>query len=216
VPSIRKSATIVELMDGFMHKCLVCALVSISAAVASQPAGAQTKQVATTESFTCELTKANGRYPPSQAWGRGADFYGNESIAIGVGPEGRTVVFEPGGPGFVLPDGSLAMKFLWAKARQSMTIEGRRLDAPAPPLQSHVSDDHADADFQPSSLIFPTPGCWEITSRVGESSLRFVIKVVKIGNGPDPLSAWLRMEERMRAPAAVNLPQRLGLPTAPW
>jgi hypothetical protein len=33
-------------------------------------------------------------------------------------------------------------------------------------------------------LIFPTPGCWEITGRVGETSLTFVTVVVKIGEGP--------------------------------
>ena len=149
--------------------------------------------------YKCELTKANGRYAESQAWGKGSDFYGNESIAIGLGPEGRTIVFQPGGAGSVLPDGALQYKFLWAKARLPMTIEGRRLDAPAPPLRSHVSDDQAYENFQPSSLIFPTPGCWEITSRVGVSALTFVVKVVKMGNGPDRFSSWIKVQALIRA-----------------
>jgi hypothetical protein len=166
--------------------------------------------------YKCELTKANGRYPQSQAPGKASDFYGNESIAIALGSDGSTIVFEPGGAGFVLPDGALQYKFLWAKARLPMTIEGRRLDAPAPPLRSHVSDSQAYENFQPSSLIFPTPGCWAITSRVGASALTFVVKVVKIGNGPDPLSSWVRVQERIRAQANVNLVDSLDLPSAPW
>jgi hypothetical protein len=39
---------------------------------------------------------------------------------------------------------------------------------------------------------------------------------VKIGNGPDPLSSWVRMQERIRAQANVNLVDRLDLPSAPW
>jgi hypothetical protein len=160
------------------------AIVVIALGSLPQHAFARAQEISPGTSFTCELTKANGWYPPTQAWGRGADFYGNDSIAISLGPEGRTVTFKPGGSGSVLLDGSLRYKFLWAKAPLPMTIEGRRLDAPAPPLRSRISHDHASNDFQPSSLVFPTPGCWEITSRVGESALTFVIKVVKIGEGP--------------------------------
>ena len=137
------------------------------------------------DSFRCELTKANGRYlPDSPVPGKASAFYGNDSIAIGLGAEGRTITFQPSGAGFVLPDGSLQWKFLWMKARLPMTIEGRRLDAPSSPLRSRVNHEFDNENFQPSSLIFPTPGCWEITSRVGHDRLTFVVKVVKIGAGP--------------------------------
>jgi hypothetical protein len=79
------------------------------------------------------------------------------------------------------------MKVLWAKARLPMTIEGRRLDASAPPLRSHLDHAYDNETFQPSSLIFATPGCWEVTSRVGQSTVTFVTKVVKIGEGPSKL-----------------------------
>jgi hypothetical protein len=32
--------------------------------------------------------------------------------------------------------------------------------------------------FQATSLVFPTPGCWEVTGRIGDKSLAFVIAVV--------------------------------------
>jgi hypothetical protein len=140
-----------------------------------------------TESFKCEVTKPNGQYPAGSGVPGGASsFYGNESVATTLWPDG-TITFRPGGPGFVLADGALQMKFLWAKARLPMTIEGRRLDAPAPPLRSDVNHAFDSEDFQPSALIFPTPGCWEVTSHVGRSALAFVTKVVKIGEGPSTL-----------------------------
>jgi hypothetical protein len=33
-------------------------------------------------------------------------------------------------------------------------------------------------------VIFPTPGCWEVTGRIGDASVAFVTRVVKIGDGP--------------------------------
>ena len=35
-----------------------------------------------------------------------------------------------------------------------------------------------------STVVFPTPGCWEVTGRVGTASLTFVTLVQRIGVGP--------------------------------
>jgi len=93
-------------------------------------------------------------------------------------PEG-TVVFEPGGPGFVEPDGSLPMKFpWWRRIRGQRRIEGRRLDAPAPALRAHIPSGYGDIGFQATSLIFSTEGCWEVTGWVGNASMTLVTRVV--------------------------------------
>jgi hypothetical protein len=77
------------------------------------------------------------------------------------------------------------MKFpWWRRAEGRLVIEGQRLDAVAPPLQAHIPAGYGASGFQAISLIFPTPGCWEVTGRVDDTSLRFVVKVVKIGSGP--------------------------------
>jgi hypothetical protein len=91
------------------------------------------------------------------------------------------VIFEPGGPGFVLPDGALSMKWPWYRNNVTgqLTIEGRRLDAPAPPLRSEMPCCYGDTGFQPSALIFPTEGCWEVTGKVERAKLTFVVLVVK-------------------------------------
>lgn len=124
----------------------------------------------------CEVTRPNGQTPLGEA--SSPHFHGNGSLWTQLWPEG-TVVFEPGGPGFVEPDGSLSMKFPWWRGvRGQLTIEGRRLDAPAPPLRADIPSGYGDIGFQAAALIFPTEGCWEVTGRVGNASLTFVTRVV--------------------------------------
>ena len=40
-----------------------------------------------------------------------------------------------------------------------------------------------DRGFQATYIIFPTPGCWEVTGRVGDAKVTFITRVVKIGDG---------------------------------
>lgn len=95
-------------------------------------------------------------------------------------PDGTVVARDE----FVQADGSISVKFPWWRAVEQvvgpLAIEGRRLDAPAPPLQSFVPDEgYRDTGFTPSALIFPTEGCWEVTGRVGTDQLTFVTLVVR-------------------------------------
>jgi hypothetical protein len=61
---------------------------------------------------------------------------------------------------FVAEDGSLQMKFPWWRAvRGKVEIEGRRLDAPAPPIQAHIPDGYGETGFQAMGIYFPTAGC---------------------------------------------------------
>jgi hypothetical protein len=123
---------------------------------------------------TCPVT-----LPPG-----GGARYGNDALQTGLWPEGK-VIFKPGGPGAESADGSLSMKFWWWRLRPGrLTIEGRRLDGVAPPLRASVPDGYGPTGFQAAGLIFPTPGCWEVTGRVGKDSLTFVTLVVKIGGSP--------------------------------
>ena len=151
--------------------------------------GAEESQVGAAQpAIACEVTQPNGVVAGSKR--RVPNSYGNSQLSLG--PFGLwadgAVVFKPGGAGFITPDGSLGMKFGWTRARAGggpLRIEGRRLDAPAPPLRSHVSNAGL---FHPTYLVFSSPGCWEVTGHVGKASLTFVTKVVKIGDGP----SWRR------------------------
>jgi hypothetical protein len=88
-------------------------------------------------------------------------------------------------PKDVQSDGALAMKFFWWRGvHGALTIEGKRLDAPAPPLRSRIPEGYGDIGFQSSAIIFPTEGCWQVTGKVGASSLTFVTRVVKVDKLP--------------------------------
>jgi hypothetical protein len=121
---------------------------------------------------------------------RSEDSFGNAGLSTGLWPNG-TITFRPGGSGFITSDGALGMKFLWSRgARGKLTISGRRLDADAPALRSHVPccyGEDGETGIQASYVIFPTPGCWEVTGQVGDhqdARLTFVTKVVKVAEGP--------------------------------
>ena len=136
----------------------------------------------------CAVTEPNG---VSAGKEKGAWSHGNDQISVGpfgIWPNGE-VIFRPGGPGFITSDGALGMKFGWQRGiRGTLTITGRRLDAEAPPLRSEVNNGLGDIGFHSSYVIFPTPGCWEVTGHVADASVTFITKVTKIGVGP----AWRR------------------------
>jgi len=143
---------------------------------------------------SCVVTVPNGVVAGSSTPERGS--YGNTLLStIGLWP-GGTIVFRPGGAGFVTPDGALGMKFGWARGIPGrLQITGRRLDGAAAPLASEIPDGYGDIGFQASYLIFPAPGCWEVTARVGvraDSTIVFITKVLKVGDGP----AWRRDPSR--------------------
>lgn len=126
------------------------------------------------DAFVCPVTVVND--------GKGG-IYGNESLEVALSPGGK-FVFAPGGAGFVDRDGALGIKVAWERRKKGqLQISGRRLDAPARPARAYIYD-YGDIGFQPIYLVFPMPGCWEITGRVADASLTFVTIVEKIGEGP--------------------------------
>lgn len=133
---------------------------------------------------TCKVTVPNGAQRPGRP--AAADGYANDVLWTLLWPEGR-VVFEPGGAGFVLPDGSLGMKWPWVPlVPGELSITGERLDGPALPLRAMISSATDQyGEFFPSYLIFSTPGCWEVTGHIGRERLTFVTSVVQVGDGPD-------------------------------
>ena len=105
-----------------------------------------------------------------------------------VVPDGRPFI----GPGqfYVSPDRKIwarvggwntsapgDMGVLWLKPLgMTLEVNGRRLDAAAPPLEIFAGGDNL-REFQVvvGGLIFPTEGCWEIVAQSGNSVLRFVM-----------------------------------------
>ena len=79
----------------------------------------------------------------------------------------------------------------WRATKGKLNIEGHRLDAPAPPLQSLIPDGYGDQYFQATGITFPTQGCWEINASVGDTDSFRIIVLVQPASAnplPDPVS----------------------------
>jgi len=137
---------------------------------------------------SCHPTKPNGIVAGSPERNDGS--YGNALLSVGpfgLWPNG-TVIFKPGGAGFQTQDGALGMKFGWTRGiRGKLNVTGHRLDADAPPLRFETGTPNSESGFLASYLVFPTPGCWEVTAQISDranSRITFVTRVEKIGDGP--------------------------------
>ena len=175
------------LIHLFALALLPILLVAPANSVGSAKAVASTKlaapPVATTAAVSlrtptaCAVTLANGNSPPGER--PGPPYHGVNGLWTTLYEDGK-IVFGPAGPGSIEPDGSLGVKFWWWRGvRGSLTIEGRRLDATAPPLRANVPGGYGEIGFQSSGIIFPTEGCWEVTGRVADVSLTFVTQAIK-------------------------------------
>jgi hypothetical protein len=122
----------------------------------------------------CEVTIPNGQAPPGET--PGPTYHGNGRLWVGLPHDGRLVA----GAAPRLRDGSMALKFGWWRGvRGLLLIDGHRLDGPAPQLLSSIPAGYGDLGFQATTLVFPTDGCWQVTGRVGDDELSFVIRVVE-------------------------------------
>jgi hypothetical protein len=113
----------------------------------------------------CPVTRpVPAMQPPATVVGstRASNWYGNDAL---------WVVLPPNGPW-------RGGKFGWWRALPGqLTVQGRRLDGPAPPLEAHVPKGYGDIGFQASGLTFPREGCWEVIGTVAEKQLTFVVDV---------------------------------------
>jgi hypothetical protein len=108
----------------------------------------------------------------------------NEALETTVPPDGR-LVFSPRAGGFVDTDGALGIKWPWIRRIPGdLIVGGRRLDGVAAPARAYMNFGYGSRGFQATYLVFPSPGCWEITGRIADRSLTFVVQVEQEGNGP--------------------------------
>jgi hypothetical protein len=148
---------------------LIAALFVATAAGGELPVRGGAQHVA---SRSCPITRPNGTLPRELE----PDFQGNHG-------NGKLWVYLSEGKLMIEPrtDGTLRWKFgWWTSAPGQLTIRGRRLDAAGKPLKSDVSSPPGMPRFHPSTVIFPTPGCWQITGRANGSELTFVVEVESV------------------------------------
>jgi hypothetical protein len=112
--------------------------------------------------------------------------YGNSRLRAVIWPRGHLVAgILPGGGSFatINRDGSITAKLGWWRAIPGrLTIRGRRLDAPAPPLWASVpaTQNYGPTGFIPTFVTFPTTGCWKVTGKQGSAHITFVVNVTKV------------------------------------
>jgi hypothetical protein len=134
-----------------------------------------TVQPQPTAAPACLVTAPNGNTPPDEQ--PAPEYYGNGALFTVLWPDGNILM----GPHNIEPDGSLSMKFVWWRGvKGQLLIEGRRLDADAPPLRASIPGGYGNSGVQASALIFPTEGCWQVTGRVGDAALSFITRVTKV------------------------------------
>jgi hypothetical protein len=134
----------------------------------------------TANDFECPTTPPNGMTPPGES--EFQNYYGNGALYTALWPEG-VIEFDPSGPGEIRPDGSLAMKFPWWRGEGisgPIQVSGERLDQAGQGVTAEMPDGYGDTGFQASALVFPSEGCWEVTARVDDSQLTFIVEVVRI------------------------------------
>lgn len=145
---------------------------ALSQANASALRGAHALARVAANVSTCPVTVPNNSRPPGSTFG--SEFHGNGRLWVGLW-DANVVVWE------AEPDGSVGAKFGWWRGVSgTLRIDGRRLDADAAPLTASVPDGYGPTGFQATGIRFPSAGCWEVTGRVGDATLRFVTLVVAV------------------------------------
>jgi hypothetical protein len=111
----------------------------------------------------------NGQIRAALYWPRG-------TLTAGTLPSG-------GAMAVIQRDGSIRLKLGWWRGIPGrLVITGRRLDRPRDRARADVppNQSYGDAGFIPSSIIFPSVGCWRVVGRQGGAHLTFVVKVTKV------------------------------------
>jgi hypothetical protein len=147
----------------------------------SEPKAAQTQPAnslptETEAAATCPVTLPNRSVPADATdWGP-SDSHGNGKLWTLLAPYGVVVAPDE----WIEKDGSIGIKWPWWRhVTGRLRIEGRRLDKSGGRLRADIPSAYGGRGFQPTSIYFATEGCWEVTGKVGETTLTFVTVVVK-------------------------------------
>lgn len=121
----------------------------------------------------CPVTEAIWIEPPHDAAVQNAPTFGhyfvNEDYSIWALAFGATTAEEQ------MHDRTEGIKVGWFRPTgATLAISGRRIDAPAAPLQAQIPCCYPTR-FQATGLLFPTEGCWEVTAKAADSTLTFIV-----------------------------------------
>jgi hypothetical protein len=125
------------------------------------------------ESNSCAVTRPNGVAPDGVQ--PAGSFYGNANLAVGIPADGILRSRDP--------DGKLFEKMVWVgdSFQGTLRVAYRRLEVSAPAIRAVTVAGTLGGYNGPSwaSRMYFDRGCWEITGRVGDASLRLVVAVAR-------------------------------------
>jgi hypothetical protein len=103
-------------------------------------------------------------------------WYGNAALRVAVPTRGVLPAGRPYGSQW---PGEWGTKFPWWRLIPGkLTITARRLDGPSAGFHAEIAGPgYGKLGFQPSGLIWPEPGCWQVTGTVASHSLTIVVRV---------------------------------------
>ncbi len=154
-----------------LRRCVAGSLLCVLTGCAAAPGSSQVHGSSQAHSLHCTVTTPNGNQAPGVVTRPAPELHGNGRLWTVLPLDGKLLLTRE-------KDGSIREKFPWWRGvRGRLTISGRRLDGPAGPLRADVPDGYGETGFQATAIFFPSEGCWEITGRVADAQLTFVLEV---------------------------------------
>lgn len=150
-----------------------------------QPAPAdthETSSLSATARQGCPVTVSTTRVAPPRSLDVSGpkpvpyvyDWYGNDALWVRLPLHGNLPAQRD--PAI----GALATKFPWWRVLPgALTISARRLDGPTGDFIGNPGTvgSYGRSGFDPSYLVWPAPGCWQVTGTIGDHSLTIVMRV---------------------------------------
>jgi hypothetical protein len=135
---------------------------------------------------TCPVTQPpDSRFVPPDPYPESPHasmfWYGSEALWTAVPVIGEWAALPHSAEGYTQKLFWWHEGYSWEKEPvPQLSVTGRRLDAPAPPLTASTGTHALAEDIHSAMLMgvgFPTAGCWEITGRYEGHELSFVILI---------------------------------------
>jgi hypothetical protein len=131
---------------------------------------------------SCPVTRPMPHAAPGKnlmyALGVPFGWYGNTALRVEVPSQGVLPAMHPTGSAWANEWGT---KFPWWRlVPGNLTIAAHRLDGPSRGFHGTVASGYGRLGFISAGLIWPAPGCWQVTGTVSGHSLTFVTWVKTI------------------------------------
>jgi hypothetical protein len=184
----------ISLTSAVLAFAVVLSVSATDPGSAASPSSLPRTPTSTSSGISCAVTRPRkeAATPSEASFGAAGFNYGNKRLRAQLyWPDGTLRAgLLPGGGSMatINRNGSISVKLgWWVRDLSKLVIRGRRLDRPGAPLSASIPAGYgptyslgSSLGFQPTSLTFPTGGCWRVVGQAGPASLTFVVRVIKL------------------------------------